>query len=41
MTTYFITRHSGALAWAKAKGVEYDMHLEHLQDFDTLKKAMW
>lgn len=30
MTTYFITRHSGALAWAKQEGLAFDVHLEHL-----------
>lgn len=30
MTTYFITRHQGALQWAEASGIAYDQHLEHL-----------
>lgn len=30
MTTYFITRHPGALAWAKQKQLSYDIHQEHL-----------
>lgn len=32
MTTYLITRHPGAIEWAKAVGVEYDLHTEHLLD---------
>lgn len=30
MTTYFVTRHPGAVAWAKSIGLQYDVHLEHL-----------
>lgn len=30
MTIYFVSRHPGALAWAKKQGVHYDQHLEHL-----------
>lgn len=30
MTTYFITRHPGALAWAESIGLNYDQHIEHL-----------
>ena len=37
MTTYFITRHTGALDWASANGVHFDVHLEHLLSFDELK----
>lgn len=36
MTTYFITRHTGALDWAKLNGVHFDVHLEHLLNFDEL-----
>lgn len=36
MTTYFITRHTGALDWAKANGIAFDVHLTHLSDFDQL-----
>lgn len=32
MTTYFISRHPGALAWVKQQGVHYDKHLVHLDD---------
>lgn len=31
MTTWFITRHPGALAWAKRQGLWYDRHEEHLE----------
>lgn len=37
MTTYFITRHTGALAWAKLHDVAFDVHLEHLSDLDSLQ----
>lgn len=35
MTIYLITRHPGAIAWAKAAGVDYDLHTEHLLDLDS------
>lgn len=37
MTTYFITRHLGALDWAKQNGVDFDVHLIHLNDDMPLK----
>lgn len=37
MTTYFITRHDGALDWAKENNVQFDIHLTHLSDNVTLK----
>lgn len=37
MSIYFITRHTGALAWAKQKHLQYDVHLEHLSDLSLLK----
>lgn len=37
MTTYFITRHLGALDWAKKNGVDFDVHLTHLNDDMPLK----
>lgn len=37
MTTYFITRHLGALGWAKQNGVDFDVHLTHLNDDMPLK----
>lgn len=39
MTTYFITRHIGALDWAKVKDVHFDVHLTHLLNFDELKSG--
>lgn len=37
MTTYFVTRHTGALQWADAHGVAFDVHLEHLLDLEKLQ----
>jgi CRISPR-associated protein Csx16 len=30
MTVYFITRHPGALAWAREEGIEVTQTIEHL-----------
>lgn len=30
MTTYFVTRHPGAVAWAQRHGVQVDRQLAHL-----------
>jgi CRISPR-associated protein Csx16 len=30
MTTYFITRHSGAIAWATQQGICVDRQISHL-----------
>ncbi len=30
MTTYFITRHPGAIAWAKQQGISVDRQIAHL-----------
>jgi CRISPR-associated protein Csx16 len=30
MTTFFVSRHPGALAWIQKHGVAYDRHLPHL-----------
>lgn len=37
MTTYFVTRHAGALKWAKLKKLQFDVHLLHLSNFDQLQ----
>lgn len=37
MTTYFITRHLGALEWAKKEGLQFDVHAEHLQSIAFLQ----
>lgn len=39
MTTYFITRHVGAVDWAKANNIAFDVHLEHLLSLDELKSG--
>lgn len=36
MTTYFVTRHCGAVQWANTHGITFDVHLEHLHSIDTL-----
>lgn len=36
MTTYLITRHPGALHWARQKKLHFDVHTEHLESFDGL-----
>lgn len=38
MTTYFVTCHQGAIDWAKAFNVQFDVHLTHLGD-DVLLKS--
>jgi CRISPR-associated protein Csx16 len=30
MTTYFVTRHPGAQAWAQRQGIEMDFLIDHL-----------
>ncbi|GHU08167.1 hypothetical protein AGMMS50225_06300 [Betaproteobacteria bacterium] len=32
MTTWFITRHPGALEWAETQGLPIDRHCSHLTD---------
>lgn len=32
MSRYFVTRHSGALAWATQQGIVFDQHLTHLTE---------
>lgn len=30
MTTFFVTRHPGALDWARRRGIAFDAHVVHL-----------
>lgn len=30
MTTWFVSRHPGAIEWAAAKGIQVDKHIPHL-----------
>jgi CRISPR-associated protein Csx16 len=30
MTTYFVTRHTGAILWAQHEGIDVDRQIEHL-----------
>ncbi len=30
MTTYFVTRHQGAIEWAKQQGIKVDVQISHL-----------
>lgn len=36
MTTYFVTRHEGAVEWAKLNHLKFDVHLTHLSNFEQL-----
>ena len=38
MTTYFITRHPGAIDWAKQQGIQVDQQLNHL-DTSIIQKG--
>lgn len=40
MTTYFVSRHSGALDWAREQGVVVDRQVEHL-DPTLLRVGDW
>lgn len=31
MTTYFVSRHQGALGWARKTGIAFDVHVDHLE----------
>lgn len=31
MTTYFVSRHTGAIEWARLKAIKVDRHLAHLE----------
>lgn len=37
MTTYFVSRHPGALAWLAQKGIQHDQHLIHLADANIIQ----
>ena len=39
MTTYFITRHPGAIEWAKQNLLHYDVHAAHLLDLSLLQSG--
>lgn len=39
MTTYFITRHQGAIDWVRDNQVHFDVHLTHLLSLDKLKSG--
>jgi len=30
MTTYLVTRHPGAIEWAKRQGIDVDQHISHI-----------
>lgn len=37
MTTFFITRHAGAIEWAKAQGLAIDCWMTHLDDVEKIQ----
>ena len=37
MTTYFVTRHLGALEWARQNNTPFDVHLIHLASLGELQ----
>lgn len=39
MTTFLVTRHPGAIDWARRNAVQFNVHLEHLPDLAQLKKG--
>ena len=39
MTTYFVSRHPGALQWMQAHGPAFDRHLLHLEEADLARLA--
>lgn len=39
MTTYFVSRHAGAVQWAIINDISFDVHLEHLLSLDNLQKG--
>ncbi|CAI8770930.1 CRISPR-associated protein Csx16 [Methylocaldum szegediense] len=40
MTTYFVTRHPGAVDWARESGISVDRQLAHL-DIAEVKSGDW
>ena len=40
MSTYFVTRHPGAVEWAARRGISADRTLIHL-DLNQINLAMW
>jgi CRISPR-associated protein Csx16 len=38
MTTYFISRHPGAVAWAEQQGIKVDQRIAHL-DIDLIESG--
>jgi CRISPR-associated protein Csx16 len=40
MTTWFITRHPGALEWAKTQGISFDRHCPHLTDVNLYQEIV-
>ena len=36
MAVYFISRHLGAVDWAKKNHIHFDLHLTHLTDIEKL-----
>ncbi len=39
MTTYLVTRHQGAVEWINYMGHDYDSHLSHLHDMESLQSG--
>lgn len=39
MTTYFVSRHPGALQWMQAHGPAFDRHITHLEAEDFARLA--
>jgi putative CRISPR-associated protein (TIGR02620 family) len=35
MTTWFVSRHSGALQWMQLRGIPFDRHVLHLEPQDV------
>ena len=40
MTTWFVTRHQGAIEWAKQQNIKIDYCIEHLEP-EKIKKGDW